>query len=366
MLACLLAATLTFPAALDQAVRARGAAGYYERQAQTLESFSMRRSPTVRAETGLMNNVFRIDAFTALVTVDYPLLHHEPSLRADAQLLRQRANEEADEVFRDTLDAFARLYLADARLELLRTTLDRAGALRERSQTMLASGLISNTTAAQWQDQALAAESMLVDLQLQRLDAETRLKQLIGDASDEPLQVSIDGSISPRDVPSRFTLEEERRRLALEDALALRKPEILMSAFGGVANVAEGTFGLYGVRFSFTLPMFDGAVARRVAMARIEADDATRARTLAETAERNRGALLRQAMTAQDKRIALLTQAIDVAKERQESVTRLVNAGVRKENELLDAASEISRRESDLVAVRVERWKLEQQLRWEP
>ncbi|HJQ35903.1 MAG TPA: TolC family protein, partial [Thermoanaerobaculia bacterium] len=194
MLACLLAATLTFPAALDQAIHARGAAEFYEQQAKTLESVSLRNTPSLRAETGLMNNVFRIDAFTALLTIDYPLLQHQPSLRGDAALLRLRASEENDAIFRETLDAFAALYLADARLELLRTTFERAGALRERSQTMLASGAISNTIAAQWEDQALAAESMLVDLQLQRLDAETRLKRVIGDRSNEPVHADLSGA----------------------------------------------------------------------------------------------------------------------------------------------------------------------------
>ncbi|HJQ37173.1 MAG TPA: TolC family protein, partial [Thermoanaerobaculia bacterium] len=153
---------------------------------------------------------------------------------------------------------------------------------------------------------------------------------------------------------------------ALENAIALRKPQILMSAFGGVANVEEGAFGLYGVRFTFTLPMFDGAVARRVTMARLEAEDAERGRQLAATERQRRMELLRLAIGAQDRRIALLTQAVGVAKQREQSITRLVDAGVRRENDLLDAASEIARRESDLVAVRVERWKLEQQLRWEP
>jgi len=70
-------------------------------------------------------------------------------------------------------------------------------------------------------------------------------------------------------------------------------------------------------------------------------------------------------MNAADKRIALLAQAAGVARQREESVTRLVRAGVRTENDLVDATAEIARREGDLLAVRVERWKLEQQLRWE-
>jgi len=388
MLVYVLAATLTFPVALERAIQARGAQAHYEQQAQTLESFSFRNLPSVRAETGvssaddlnlLTHNVTRFDAYTALITVDYPLFHRDfaqSAARADAQLLRQRAADESDEIFRETLDAFARLYTANARLELLRATIDRAAMLRERSQTMLQAGLISNNVAAQWEDQALAAQATLVDLELQRLDAETRLKQLMGDTSEEPLQVCLDScgaaGFSPpteiRRAEARRSTghgDEERKRIALQEALSLRKPQVMMSAFGGVANVTDGTFGLYGVRFTLSLPMFDGAVARRIAQARIEADDAARARTLAEKAERNRAELLRVAMSAADKRIALLAQAAGVARQREESVTRLVRAGVRTENDLVDATAEIARREGDLLAVRVERWKLEQQLRWE-
>lgn len=133
-----------------------------------------------------------------------------------------------------------------------------------------------------------------------------------------------------------------------------------MSAFGGVANVSDGTFGLYGIRFTLTLPMFDASAQRRV----IAAEQASRERELEETALRNRVELLRVAASANEKRIALLTQAVDVAKQREQSVTRLVHAGVRAEGDALDAMSDVARRESDLLEARVERWKLEQQLRW--
>lgn len=374
------AARLTFPAALERAIRTRGADAYYEQQAKTLDAFSFRNAPSIRAEAGassaddlnlITSNVTRVDAYTALVTVDYPLLDggaSERSLaaaRADAQVVRERAVAEADAVFRDTLEAYARLFLGHARLTLARAAADRANALRERSQTMLASGLISNGVAAQWQDQALAAESALVDLQLQRLDAETRLKQLIGDSSAEPLELSptLD-DIAPRPIALPERAQEERQRIALADALAARKPQLMMSAFGGVANVTEGTFGLYGVRFSLSLPLFDSTTARRVAQARMSADDATRARSLVETAQRNRLELLRVALTASDSRIALLARGAGIAHQRADSVERLVRAGLRSESDLVDVTADISRREGDLLAARVERWKLEQQLRW--
>jgi hypothetical protein len=55
-----------------------------------------------------------------------------------------------------------------------------------------------------------------------------------------------------------------------------------------------------------------------------------------------------------------------VAKQRAESVTRLVRAGVQSENDLLAASGDVARREGELLTVRVERWKLQQQLRWQP
>jgi outer membrane protein TolC len=140
----------------------------------------------------------------------------------------------------------------------------------------------------------------------------------------------------------------------------------MMSAFGGVADFRQGTSGLYGLRFTISLPMFDGSVARRVAQARMEAEDAARERSLREASERNRAELLRVAMTAAEKRIELLAHAVDIAKQREASVTRLVSAGVRSAGDLVDASTDVSRREMELLAVQVERWKLQQQLRWQP
>lgn len=377
------AATLSFPEALERAKRARGAEAFYEQHAQALETLSARTLPAVRAETGISTaedlnlitqNVDRFDAVTALVSVDYPLFtggaaaRRSAVARADAQLLRQRASDESEELFLQTLDAFAALYLAGQRIEQLRHANERAAALRDRAATMLAAGTISNLTAAQWQDQALAAESQRVDLELQRLDAETRLKQLIGDTSAEPLQASLDtAALVTRDPGiARATILEERKRLALQDALAQRKPQVMLSAFGGVAALPDrqGTFGLYGLRFTLSLPMFDAAAARRIADARFEAEETARARTVAAAAAQHRADLLRVSIDATDKRIALLEEAIGVSRRREESVTRLVRAGVRVDADLLDVANASSRRESDLLAARVERWKLEQRLRW--
>lgn len=375
--------TITFPAALDRAMRATASADYVA----MLDALPSRTFPTVRAETAyssaenlnlLSENVGRFDAFTAVVTVDYPLLdsgadrRRLAALRADAQLLRGRALDQADTVFRETVEVFAQLYVAEQRIQLLRDGTARATALRQRARTMLDSGEISNITAARWQDQALATEAALVDLELQRLDAETRLKQLIGDTSSETLRASLILDESPIVKVANGDPEAgvTRASLALQEASAQRRPQLMLSGFGGVAAVPstytadEGTFGIYGLRLSLSLPMFDSASARRLAEARLQLEEATRVRAVTEAATRNRIDLLWLALSASEKRLALMTDAVGVAKQRQESITRLVLAGVRPEADLVDAANEIARRESDLLAVRVERWKLQQQLRY--
>lgn len=399
-LAVTLAATLTFPAALERAMRTRAAATTYDERAKTLEALPFRTLPIIRAETGvstaenlnlLNENVGRIDAFTALVNVDYPLFSHaaeerrRQAIRADAQILRRRALDEAEDVFRETLEAFADLYITERQMELLTDGARRAAQLRERARTMLDAGQISNITAAQWQDQALATESQLVDLELERLEAETRLKQLIGDTSgetlhasleirDEPLlqEIKVERIVEEDAAVARASLVEQRKRLALQEVVALQRPQFLLSAFGGMAavpttyrsDVEDGAFGVFGMRLSMSFPLLDAAAARRLAEARIEVEEAARVRNLTATATRNRIDLLWLAVAAADKRMQLLTEAVQVARRREESVARLVTAGVRPESDLVDAAAHVAKRESDLLAVKVERWKLQQRMKW--
>ncbi|HYC93742.1 MAG TPA: TolC family protein [Thermoanaerobaculia bacterium] len=392
--------TITFPAAVERAMRMRAGTTTYADHASMLDALPFHTMPTVRAETAfssaenlnlLSERVDRFDAFTAVVSVDYPLLdggaerRRVAALRADAQILRRRAVDEAEDVFRETLEAFAQLYTAEQRINLLHSGAARAAELRQRARVMLESGEINNITATQWQDQALATESQLVDLELQRLEAETRLKQLIGDTSseglraslvldDEPMlrEIKIEKIVETDAAVARASLVQERQRLALQEATALRRPQVLLTAFGGVAavpstyqtNADEGTFGIYGLRVSLSLPMFDPAAARRLAEARLQLEEATRVRAVTETATRNRIDLLWLALAAAEKRIKLLTDAVEVAKQRQESVTRLVLAGVRPEADLVETANALARRESDLLAVRVDRWKLQQRVRY--
>lgn len=369
--------TLTFPAALERAVRMHAPAS----DTSILDTLPTRTLPVFRAETAfssaenlnlLSEDVRRFDAFTAIVSADYPLLDRHADqrraamLRADAQLLRHPT----DAVFQQTLDAFAQLYLAQERIKLLRV--DVAKDLQKRAAAKVSRGDISLLTATQWKDQALATQSQYVDLELQRIEAETRLKQLIGDTSTEPIHAVLGDVPLPAVAPSVPQLREQRQRLALEEALAARRTQLLLSAFGGVAtvpstyrsNAEDGTYGIYGVRLSLTLPMFDAGSARRVAEARLQLDEATRARAIAEDEQRNHAAMLKLGLAAADKRIELLSEGVRIAQQRQQSVARLVAAGVRSDADLADATNGIAKRESDLLAVRVEKWKLQQQIKY--
>lgn len=383
--------TLTFQQALARVEQAHAIPTSALSAAEELEARPRINIPTIRAETAASSaenvdifttNVFRFNAITALVSVDVPL--SDGGLRekewqiakVDAESFRQRMRDRADALFRETVDAVAALYVAQERLQVARDALQRTTALGERAKEKLAVREISNITAAQWNDEALAAEAQLLDLDVQRLDAETRLKQLMADTSTEPLAVTLDLDQKPAGEGAGDHTEEvstERKRLAFEEAEAARRPQLTMSAFGGLALVGDTggfgsrtRYGLYGIRFSLSLPMFDAAATRRVAEARLESEEARiDQRIAADQKERERSALA-AAAAADERRIELLQRAVDVAKEREGSVARLVSAGVRAENAAAAASVERAKRESDLLAARVDLWKTEQLLQRAP
>ncbi|HEX3069546.1 MAG TPA: TolC family protein, partial [Thermoanaerobaculia bacterium] len=260
-----------------------------------------------------------------------------------------------------------RLYTAQERLRLLATGMQRALDLGDRARRMLDVREISNVTAAQWEDESIAAEGQRLDLELQRLEAETHVKQLIADTSSDPIEVTIDIDNIPSDAqPQRATenrasLLFQRRELAAEEAEAARRTQVLLSGFGGVASVGGGRqYGLYGVRMSVGLPMFDATARRHAAEARLEAEESRIDRDVAEERVRRERDSLAMNAVALRKRIALLMQAADVSRQREESTTRLVSAGVRSAAEEARAAADRTRRESDLLAARVDLWKVAQ------
>ncbi|MFL6248553.1 MAG: TolC family protein [Thermoanaerobaculia bacterium] len=337
-------------------------------------------------------SAYRYDALTSLLSVDYPLIDggiREKQVRVaklEAASFRQRLRESADNVFRETLDAVARLYAAQERLRILNAGLQRAVEMRDRARRMLEMQEISNVTAAQWQDEAIVAESQLLDLELQRLEAETHVRQLMGDTSGEPFEIEIhieehtpesralamaanpEPLVASDQGVARATMLFERKKLELEEAEAARKPQVMMSAFGGVTALRDvtsdnGGYGMFGIRFTVALPMFDAATARRVAEARLETEQASLERRTTTDLIRRQTSTLWLGIASLEKRIGLLEQMVDVARNREASVIRLVAAGVRPENDVAEVAADRARRESDLLAARVELWKYQQILK---
>ncbi|HEX7807582.1 MAG TPA: TolC family protein [Thermoanaerobaculia bacterium] len=335
---------LTFDAALQRAMKTRGVDTAFNAGISRLQEPIGRMLPTLRAEASAQRaenieianaGAVRFDALSVLLAVDYPLFEGAARnrrialARTSGQLFRRRALDEADEVFRETLDAFIDLYVAQRRMELMSDGVQHAATLRERARTMLDLGQITTTTAANWEEQALATESQRLDYELARLDAETRLKQLTGDVSNETLVASLDlehddrGAIQTvslerlveRDaIVDRATLYEAQKQLIVEDLEWQRQPKFLVSAFGGVASVPEsfrsatsdGAYGIYGVRLLFMLPSSDAAAAMRLTEARLELEDATRMKAAAAAATRTRGNLMTLSLNASDRRVELL------------------------------------------------------------
>ena len=390
-------ATLTFDEVLARAQQARTAQPMPDDALRTLESPQRFEWPTVRAE-GALSNARNIDVFnetaihnqvfSAVVSVDYPLLDGGASVarrRAgalDAASFRQRVGELEEELFLETVDAVARLYTAQERRKILQRGFERAMSMRQRADEMLEVREISNTTAAQWQDEAIAAESDLIAIDLQRLDAETRLKQLIGDTGSEAIEIMLavdEGGAFTVPPPendfafARATSILRKRELSFEEARGARRPQVMLSAFGGIAAVPSSTsnfyssdddrFALYGLRLTIALPMLDAAARRREAQTRIEVAEAELERTATLDRLRRQNAQASVDIAGLRKRIELLSRGVEVARQRAESVARLTTAGMRSEAALAGAMSDVGRRESELLTARVELWRQAQRMR---
>lgn len=349
---------LTFDEAFARAKQAHAIA-MPDGALQLLEHPQRFEFPIVRAE-GTMSSARNIDIFnSAVVSVDYPLFDggvgeiQRQIAKLDAETFRLRASEREAALFDETVDAVARLYLAQERRKILQAGFDRAIRLRDRANQLLTVREISNATAAQWQDEAITAESQLVDLELQRLDAETRLKALIG--SNDPIEVVLDLDDVPAGPAGLPDLHRDRSELVLQEASAARRTQVMLSAFGGLADHGNS---LYGLRMSLTLPMFNAAAKRREAQARLEAAEAELERTAMLDHLRAERSNLSMSAAALEKRIELLTRAVDIAKQRADSVARLTSAGLRSDAALAESLVDVDRRASELFAARVELWRV--------
>jgi outer membrane protein TolC len=193
---------------------------------------------------------------------------------------------------------------------------------------------------------------------------------LMREESGDAIEIVLDLDAAPAEgrvlSPRNTGVPLERAKLALAEAEAARKVQLTMSAFGGATKLSDvagdGGYGLFGIRFSVVLPMFDGAIARRAAEARLRAEEASLEQRRVEDQIARATATASLNLAALEKRIALLTHLVEAAKTREESIARLVAAGARPENDVAAAAAERARREGDLLGMRVELWKYRQVL----
>ena len=81
------------------------------------------------------------------------------------------------------------------------------------------------------------------------------------------------------------------------------------------------------MRLTVTLPMFDAAGARRVAEARMEAEQANLERNTTTAIIKRQMSTLWLSVASLEKRIGLLEQSVDVARRREESIVRRTFGG---------------------------------------
>lgn len=379
------AATLTFEQALALAT-----ARVTPPSAPSIGALRRGKLPNVRIEvTG--NTSRTLDLFsegplevrygTSVVALDYPLWDGGAhNARLDAAEARWRGEREQraldDSRFVQLLDAFGELYLAQRQQALIRPLLNRLEAEADRSTELLASGEISNLTAMERRDAALALASRALELSARRIETAARLKLLTGLEEEPEVQIDLVAPAADRpplqgepalhdDLVDATTIAFEESRARLREVTATSGFSALLSGFAGIGAAgshfrdvtSQGSFGVYGLRIHLSYPIFRGTSALPLAEARANVERARIARDNAVDAARaRRSDYLRREDTARQ-RIALMRMSVDASKAREESLTRLVEAGVRSEADLGYAQAERSRRELDLLAAEIELWK---------
>jgi hypothetical protein len=325
-----------------------------------------------RSQELFVQTPFDLRAATLAVAVDYPLLDGgmraaaDAIARADVADARAAITQVSDADFEALLDAFGELYVANAALQ------HASEPAADRTSVLLASGQISNTTAAAWQERALALRSRQLDAELRKVDAEARLRELVGDIDVVPV---IDFDAAPAlpsgGVAAALHRRVERARLYVREMEARRRPNVMLSGYVGAGaasstfagTTSSGAFGIYGLRVQLALPLFDHAGAADVARAELDLARAEADRDAALREAKRAAAAEARRIEAQKKRVALLAESVEIARKRQESVARLVGAGLRNESDALAAASDVADRATRLDEARVEEWKSIQRLR---
>lgn len=358
-----------------------------------LEVADLRRArlPNVRAE--IAGNTSRtLDLFsegplevryaTSVLAFDYSLWDGGSTnarINSVEAKLRRIASRNAmdDARFNELLNAFGDLYLAQRQSDVLRPLYDQLSTKNESLPSELASGEISNLTAADRRELVLGFESRLLEIESRRIDAVSKIRLLTGIESEPRIVIDLDRApqLSPApavaDDAVKFTsiaVDDSRARLReVEASSGLRAT---LSGFAGVGAAqsefrhiaSDGSFGVYGVRVLVSYPLFRGTNAIALAEARADVEQSVAARNAARDAARLRAEEYRfQEQTAQ-KRIALMQQSVETARQREDSLQRLVAGGLRTESDLAQAQAERVRRQTDLLAIEIDRWKATQLL----
>ena len=393
-----LGSTLTFDEAVSLAsVRSSAASSSAPLR---LEVTDLRRArlPNVRAE--IAGNTSRtLDLFsegplevryaTSVLAFDYSLWDGGATnarINSVETKLRRLSSRNAmdDSRFNELLNAFGDLYLAQRQSEVLRPLYDQLAAKNKSISSQLASGEISNLTAADRRELVLGFESRLLEIESRRIDAVTKIRLLTGLEAEPRVVIDLDGPSpglrppSPRDAgrgPSddavKFTsIAVDDSRARLREVEASSGFRATLSGFAGVGAAqsqfrhiaSDGSFGVYGLRVLVSYPLFRGTNAIALAEARADVEQSVATRNAARDAARLRAEEYRfQEQTAQ-KRLALMQQSVETARQREESLQRLVAGGLRTEGDLAQVQAERVRRQTDLLAIEIDRWKASQLL----
>jgi outer membrane protein TolC len=337
-----------------------------------------------------------VQAASTSVSVDYTLFdRHLLGVRreeaaAEVQYFEKRVATNR-ELFERVLGAYADAYGLQQRKQLLTTVLSTAEKSDADASQLLENGEISLITAATSHESLLTIRGRLLDLELQRLTAVSKLKELIGDtgaaeivtelateldASErEPLQRdAVIAALTGSDV-TVASLEREvgRSRLALEEANARRKPrtdlyafvgvEAARSNFAGVTTSSTGA-GIYGVHLGFSYPLLDRAPQLDAASAELELKRNEERLAAARAAAQMIAEHQWQQYIEAGRRVALLVEWSRVEREREGSLRRLIDAGVRRDVDLTQAVGDRALHDEELLAARVQRWRLYELLRF--
>lgn len=370
-----------------------------------VERMRASRYPSLRAVTEarasrttdvFANRPLNFRSVSSTIAVDYAIVPRsllsarEAEAASEAEYLRARiANDRA--TYERVVHAYSELYGITQRKALLDAAVRSVEAAESQTRHLLETGQISIVTATTSREAVLSLRARVLDLEMQRFNAQRRLREIIGDSSgadiivdlgpdlerpevaDAEMAAVVQRSIANDDTIARLERDIARSRLAIEEADTRRRPQLALSAYAGVgaarsnfefSNSSSGGTGIYGLHIGLSYPLFDRArqIDRAAAQLTLERDKA-RLATATEARRVAASERLREYIES-GKRLALLTEWSAVEREREASLRRLIDAGVRREAELSKAVADRMPIEEQLLDLRLQRWRLSRLLRF--